>query len=424
MYFGNTDTSAYTEEETLFFIRIKGKKHFFDMIYGKHVIDHLFGHIKEHHTISEYRNALHYIDLNKFNITDLTPTDYDVYYACIHEELPSIIVRCRGLREIKYSEAKELVLLTCKFFVDFFSTHHYRLFVIHIIDNYVLDVMCRVAHHMDIKVLCVSEWIVEFYRRHTLYGELIPFREPPEDEVLRIEAFFQNAEKCFWLRGVDRWNRVRYALYLMARSWVLYVNRYLIRYRLFGDRSYECRFANVWYKGPKYLFISQYFTKITEDFVDANIDRLIVVPLHYFPEANVDYWMTDYRHADYYTSLYEAVSFFRRREIIVLIKEHPFFLYQRDPDVYKNLLKYDNVRLIDPMSDSAALLDRVQTVMVWHGSMGIESLMVGKRVIAFDKNYYSQNFIPAYRNFEHARPLTETEQREFIRGLLRGVQEI
>lgn len=424
MYFANIETESYTAEDVLFFIRIKGKQHFFNEIYGKQVMERLFGHINNHHTISEYKNAHHHINLDKFSITDLTSSDYEIYYECIHTEIPSIITRCRGLREISYSEAKELILLACKFFVDFFDSHKYRLVVIHIIDNYVLDVMYRVAKHKGIQVLCLSEWVVENYRRHTIYGELIPFREPLEDEVIRIASFFQKKEKCFWLRGVDRFNRIRHTLYLIMRYWILFISRYLICYRLLGDRSYEYRFAHVWHTKLRYFFISQYFTKINARFIEANLQRLIMVPLHYFPEANVDYWMTDYIHSDYYTSLYEAVSFFRDRGFILIIKEHPFFLYQRDPEVYKRLVKYKNVHLIDPMSDYAYLLDLVQMVMVWHGSMGIEALMSGKKVVCFDKNYYSQDLIPDYRHFELAKSLTELEQQEFIRSLLRGVQEI
>jgi len=424
MKFANIETEAYSEKETLFFIRIKGRKHFFEKIYGKRVMERLFGHIKNHHTISEYPNAMHHIDLNRYTVNDLTPSDYDVYYACIHEELPSIIARCRGLRAIDLSEAKELVLLACKFLIEFLRVNDYRLVVIHIIDNYVLDVMNRVARHMGIKVLAVSEWLIEYYRRPTLYGEFVPFREPPEEEVLRIVEYFRNKNKCFWLRGINRQSLIRMALYLMVRYWLLYAGRYLIRYRLLGERSYECRFANVWYIGPEFLFVSKYFNKLSNEFLDLNKDRLIVVPLHTFPEANVDYWLPDFRHADYYASLYEAASFFRSKGYFLLIKEHPGFLYQRDPKVYQRLIQFENVRLINPTSEDAALLDRVQTVMVWQGSMGIEALMEGKKVICFDRNYYSHDFIPEYRDFEQAKPLTADQQHEFIRNLLRGVQEI
>ena len=50
----------------------------------------------------------------------------------------------------------------------------------------------------------------------------------------------------------------------------------------------------------------------------------------------------------------------------------------------------DNVELIHPMVRSNELLERVDNVLVDDGTVGIEALLRGKRVISLEKNYYSE----------------------------------
>ena len=422
MKFANIETKRYSQDETLFFIRIKGKKQFFEKIYGKSVMSRLFGHITSPHTISEYSNADHHINLNRYDFSDLQSDDYDVYYACIHKDLCSIIARCRGLRDLPFNEAKKLVLLACKYFSDFFQTHQYRLLVIHTIDNYVLDVMYRVACKCSIEVICPTEWFIKGYYRQTFYGEAIMHREPTDDEINSVEQHFVQRKKAFWLDGMGRLNRLHYAMYLLVRYRILYIIRYLIRYRLLGDLSYEYRFANVWPMKLRNFFVGRYFDHLHEPQVSANLAQSVVLPLHVYPESNVDYWLEDYRHADYYSGIFETLSFFRGKGITVYVKEHPGFLYQRDPSVYRQLKEFKNVRLIDPFSSSSPLLDKIPLVLVWLGTMGIEALMHGRKVVVFGSYYYSQGRLLNYRDFERAHPLDDAGRRELIHSLLSGVE--
>jgi hypothetical protein len=422
MAFANIETKLYSQDETLFFIRIKGKNQFFEKIYGNSVMKNLFGHIANPHTISEYRNADHHINLNRYDLSDLQSGDYDIYYNCIHKDLSSIIARCRGLRELPFNEAKKLVLLACKYFSDFFQSHQYRLLVIHTIDSYVIDVMHRVARKCSIEVICPTEWFIQGYYRQTFYGEAMMFREPTDDEINTVEQHFVQRRKAFWLNGMGRLNRLRYAMYLLVRYMVLYVIRYLICYRLLGNLSYEYRFAYVWPMNFRNLFVGRYFDHLQEAQVSTNLEQSVVLPLHVYPESNVDYWLEDYRHADYYSGIFETLSFFRSKGITVYVKEHPGFLYQRNPIVYRQLKKFKNVRLIDPFSSSSPLLDKIPLVVVWLGTMGIEALMHGRKVVVFGSNYYSQGRLLNYRDFERARPLDDSGRRELIHSLLSGVE--
>jgi hypothetical protein len=424
MRYGGLDTTDYRDGEVVFFIRIKGAEHFFRAIYGEATLARLFGHLQHRPTLSEYDNADHVIDLGGVGLVDLTPEDYDVYRSCVHMDLGPVIARCRGLRDIPYAEARALVLRMTRWARLFFESQSYRLLVIHVIDSYVLDVLVRVARHLGRDVIVLSEWFIQPYRRHTFYGEKHATRRPEPDEVQRIVEYCERPRKVFWLAGVDRINRLRAFVYLYFRYKWLYLTRYLWRFRILGREAYEFRFANSWAVRLRDVFVHRLFSSVTEAEIRDAPDRFVLIPLHTFPEANVDYWMTDWRDADYYSSLYEAVSFFRAEGLTVLLKEHPGFIYQRDARVYQTLTAFDNVRLIDPFSTSVRALDLVPLIMVWHGTMGIEGIMQGRKVVVFDDTYYNDGTLPTYRDYRRAAPMPPERRAEFISRLLGSVESV
>jgi hypothetical protein len=426
MKIGLIETTAFRKEEALFFIRIKGKKHFFERIYGQGAIERLFPGFNEFRTISEYPClADHFIDFDQRSLADLTTDHYTVYNRCVHPDLPAIMARCRGLRAIEFEEAKELVLLHVAFFVQFFRRHPYKLLVIHIIDNYVLDVMVRVGQLHGIQVLCLSEFFIQGYRRHTLYGEYERARDPSPGEITEAHRYFEQKQKSFWLTGLTPLKSAKYAAYVQAAYAARYVIRYLVGCKLRGIRSYEYRFGH--FMGScdlRDFFVKKYFDDVDPGWIERNRDELVYLPLHVFPEANVDYWMADYRHADYYTGLYEAISYFRDQGKTVVVKEHPGFLFLRDWRVYQMLKRFDNVRLIHPFSRAAAVLDRIKLIMIWMGSAGVEALMDGRCVVKFGANYYSEGFVPDYREYASAHPLDGEGRDRLLRHILAGVYPV
>ena len=424
MKYAHIETTDYDEEDALFFIRIKGKKQYFNQVYGERLLASLFGHISNKRTISEYRNANHYIDLDLYDVADFTADDYKIYYSSIHSDLPKIISQCRGLRNIPYADARDLIFRSTKFFIEFFRTHKYKIVVVASIDNYVLDILNRVTKHLGVNVICIQEWFVKGYHRHTVYGEALPFREVSNAEVDEVIQILRKDEPHFWLKNVTRFERFRYSLYLTCRYYILYFLRYIVQYRLLGNIAYEYRFANAWPSRFINLSGGRYFDHLKTAIIDIDLQSAMVVPLHVFPEQNVDYWMTDFRHADYYSSLFEAVSYFRSEGVTLFLKEHPGFLYQRETWVYKTLRRFENVRLIDPLAPDIELLDQIPTILVWHGSMGLEGLLRGRKVVAFDENYYSGNLVPSYKDYRSATPLNGEQAYKLVGQLLRCVFKV
>lgn len=425
MIYAGVDTSMLTEDEVLFIVRIKGRQHFFDKIYSKPVIDKLFGHFESYHTISEYRNADHYIDLKKFSVTDFTYQDFEIFNKAIKPHLSSIIFRCRGLRSIPFVEAKELILRVTKFWISFFQTNpNYKLMVIHIIDNYVLDVMYRIATHYNVKVLVLSEFFIYGYRRHTIYGEYVRSRDVSQEEVDEVLLYFKRREKSFWLKGLSAFSSFKYCSYLFFSYYVRVFLRYFIGYKILGNISYEYRFANQFGKILiRNFFIDKYFNQIDISQIEAEYKDAVYIPLHVYPEANVDYWIVDPNDSDYYNSVYESLSFFRDRNIKVYMKEHPGFLYQRDIDFYKKVNCFPNVCLVHPFDKNVDLVNNIENILVWHGSAGIEGIMQGKKVVVFDENYYSKNYIVSLKNYEQRLVFTELQKLKFLVDILTGTEK-
>lgn len=422
MIYAGIDTSKLSETEVLFFIRIKGEEHFFDKIYSKPVINELFGHLKSFSTISEYKNADYYIDLKKFSVKDYSYNDFEIFNSQIKPHLASIIFRCRGLRAISFQEAKELILRATKFWIYFFEQNpNFKLIVIHIIDNYVLDILYRIANVYKVRTAVLSEFFIYGYRRHTIYGEFVKQREIDQVEIQDVVQYFERKEKSFWLKGLNTFSSIKYCSYLFFSYYARVFIRYYIGYKLFGNISYEHRFAKQFAKVPlKNFFSDKFFDEINYNVIEKEYNTAVYMPLHVYPEANVDYWINDPNDADYYTTIYEALSFFRDRNISVYIKEHPGFLYQRETEFYRTITSFSNVTLVHPFDKNVVLLDKIQNIMVWHGSAGVEGIMQGKKVVAYDNNFYSKNYIPPLKLFNQRNVFTKEERVNFMSDILGG----
>lgn len=422
MQYHDINTLDFTDNNTLFFIRKKGKEHFFKNVYNYKVLEQLFPHFSDFKTISEYSNADYYINLNEIHISDLSFEEFEFYNSVIKSNLSSIIFRCRGLRGIPYDKAKELTIICTKFWLNFFKKNDFKLLVIHIIDNYVLDILNRIAKKKGIKIMVLSEFFIYGYRRHTLYGEINITQRQINSEIPNFIEYFEKKEKSFWLKGFNQLNNFKFFIYLYFSYYARFLIRYLYNYKILGKLNYEFRFANlIGELDLKNILSLRYFDKINKNDFDLDINNIAYLPLHIYPEANVDYWLNNENDADYYTTIYEALALLKEKKILVYVKEHPGFLFLRELNFYKNIKAYPNVRLINPFDPNCQILDKVENVLIWHGSAGIEGVMQNKNVYTYDYNFYSKGYIQSIKNFGNKKVLSKDEKRGFIENILKGV---
>ena len=119
------------------------------------------------------------------------------------------------------------------------------------------------------------------------------------------------------------------------------------------------------------------------------------IPLHYVPEATIDYWVHDEFEYDYERSLYHAVDKLTENGFRVVAKEHPAFQLSRNFSFYKEL-KRKGVILVSGSVPTKVLFEQSDVVVVWNGSTGIEAALYGKPVVRVCNSYYGDGLTTLY----------------------------
>ena len=88
------------------------------------------------------------------------------------------------------------------------------------------------------------------------------------------------------------------------------------------------------------LFGSSFFD--SDKTIGKGYNTSVFIPIHFHPEATVDYWTDDHKHADYLNALVKVISFYKEHNIQVVLKEHPNYYLRRDLDFYRTLKRFEN----------------------------------------------------------------------------------
>ena len=391
MIFKEIDLSKLKDNNVLFFTRIHGKKGIFGEYYPHSFLNEFKG-LKKFRTISEYPVADVYINININNLSNISNDDFSLFEELL--DIEDIIIRCRALRSISHEESKQLIWVVAKFFLDYFSDNtSLKVIVALIVDNYVMDVMERFCNHFNIKIIHVIGFFAPGYVRLTdRFGVGIPTRLVPKSEVDLLYNKLISKQKSHMAisKKVALKNAVRDYISYRYR----YLFRYLMGYKLNGNLSYEYRFSKV-FQGFNTLLkynISKFYDDISD--IKDSPSKLIFIPLHFHPEATVDYWSDKKEHADYINSLLKTIALCKSLGLKIVFKEHPKYYLRRSTEFYTKIKSSNNSYLIDPYIASQDLLEMVDNVCVYTGSVGLEALMIDKRVYTVSENYYSFNRLP------------------------------
>jgi hypothetical protein len=414
----NIEFDLLTDHEVLFFIRNNGKQSYFDAYYPVSFLDK-FSKLDEFRTISEYKkDADVYIDLRKFHYADICETDKKTILENIN--IDEIIKRCRALRAIAYSEAKSLIYSCSMFFLDLYRRSNLKLIVSGAVDNYVMDIMARFAYYFNIKVIGITDFFLyPEYKLVTIYGEFNMFREPSEEEVEKIYNKLINKSKS--PLAISKFKSVKKAIREFVSYYYRYFIRYVILYKFLGFIEYEYRFAPFFkgFNSFSQLFVNKYFDKLDIENIRRNKDKYVYIPLHYYPEATIDYWTDTPEKSDYLHGVLDVINYLKEINKIAVLKEHPAFYLSRDVDFYKQIKKFNNAILIDPFISTQSLLDEIDQLIVWNGSTGIEALILDKKIGIVTESYYSGGQLNNYKDIEYSKPISLQDKKNLIRNILR-----
>ncbi len=369
-------------------------------------------------TISEYKgSAKYWIDVKKYTISDYSLEDLEIFKTVI--DIPAIRRKERFFRTgSNYYDAHDLLVSCTKFFIEFFKSKNYKIIVTHSVDNYVLDVMTRVAKHYGIQVVGIILFFYSGYVRITSHGEHNTLRIPDDDEVDSIYNRMLAKEKtAFKINKAHIYKEV-------VRQYFTYKAKYLIHYLIFHKlmNKWEYDYAGTRsFEYPRKIgnfFPNKFFEQDLSSVKTLKKDKSIYLPLHFFPEATVEFWVDDPSISPYYPSLFETVQKLSNKGYNILIKEHPAFFFKRNLDIYKTLKAIKNVYLIKPFISTYDVLELVDYTVVWTGTSGIESLMQDKKVVIVSENYYSNNELCRIDEIESAQVFTPKQKKDLIRRVL------
>jgi hypothetical protein len=412
--------NEYIDGEVLFFIRIKGKKQYFDLYYPESFLSK-FTNLSKFTTISEYElDADVLIDIDNQNLSEITIYDFKIIDEVVN--FSEIYARCRGLRAIHLHEAWELVLKVSHFFIKFFKKNNVKLIISGTVDNYVMDLMFRFAQHFNVKCIGITDFFLfPDYKLVTNYGENSEIRIPSKVEVDKVVYRLENKVKS--PLAINKQRAILNALWNGCSYYYRYIFRFILNYKIRGKLGYEYRFAPYLrhFYAPNQLFAPTYFNNnITLSEIELNRSEYIYIPLHWYPEATIDYWTDEYSKADYYQLLFRVLKFFGELGKKVILKEHPAFYFARPISVYKQIKQFKNVILLEPYVSTQDIFNVVDDVVVWNGSTGVEAIMANKNVYVTTESYYSGFKLPSYTEYGSANPFNKEDRTELVERILRS----
>lgn len=411
----NLDVSLLSDDQVLFFIRIKGKASYFKNVYGSRLI-HEFKGCFDYRTISEYRkDADVFINLKDIKRTYLNRKEYEV----LDQRRPvyKIINACRGLRNISFTEALEYITKAYVFFDKFFKDNtNLKMIVSGPIDNYVTDIMVVVGEMHGVVFLGISNsFLSSEYRILNLRGDIEHTLIKEELSVEDIKKIICNKNKA--VINKDYHTKFLARVFQNIKDVLKVIFRYYIMFKVFGQIGYEYRFAKQIKSTFKLRNIIHllYYEQIKKLLPHT---KKVYMPLHWFPEATTDYWVKDTFDVNYYQSLFDTIRLYQNNGWEVLVKEHPLFVFSRENETY-NLLRNLGVKILSPYVHLNDLLSLVDEVVVWNGSVGIEALVLNKKVSAVIDNYYGCDVL--CRPFQGDSHLTQEQSVETILAKLASI---
>ncbi|MEY8198231.1 MAG: hypothetical protein RPS47_03210 [Colwellia sp.] len=416
MYFNNLDLSKLTDEEVLFFIRIRGKKSYFNMVYTQPILDKFIG-LSKYRCISEYtKDADVHIDINLVERDYLSESEFELFKEII--DINDLILRCRGLRGTTYEDAKKLVYRTFLFFLDFYSSSKkLKLIVTGAIDNYVMDIMNRVGLYYGVQFLGVTDsFMSPKYKLITTRGESTVFSTPSDTDV---KDMLKNISQTALSPIAPKKNKaIKSTVYDIGSYIYRYIVRYLYKHKVLGRLEYEYKFAPLLYKCKSFgqIFAVRHL-KSKKQFTPQEGVKYAYIPLHYYPEATVDYWIDNTFHVEYLSSVLDTIDKLQEKGFEVVVKEHPAYYLGRTSEFYKEI-KTKTDLLLSPFISTKEIFKHIEIVVVWNGSTGIEAIVNRKPVVKVTNSYYGDNLIQSLDEIDEANVPNEKIGLEVVKKVL------
>jgi len=301
----------------------------------------------------------------------------------VYEE---VIARDRLLRNIDRSRAENIIDAMWMALNAVLDEWKPTIVISITVDHYVLDLLSRSCKDKGIRFVGISNCPILGYSLITERGELNHIRSPSPDEVKnvvkelmepRYKPAYATLEKYTFyghLTRVLKFSAKR--VFSMVKRIRDPMNFFYISLPYFTDRK------NIF----KYFSI-KYFDDGYKSILECNRLPVVYVPLHYVPEATVDYWTHRLQSIKYERELFKLIEALGDR-VLIVVKEHPASMGTRNSEFYKKLRKNNSLLLVSPNESSRDVLANSDYVITWTGTVGLEASILGKTVFLIGDPYY------------------------------------
>lgn len=378
----------------------------------------VFGDNAEINSISEFRGCADYWE-GDFSLD--SKYDGTLDSALCND----IICRDRYLRTLPKVEACRIARRFWTGVEELFEQNNYDYVLLHPIDCHVQDICERIARLHGAKPISFVGSFLGGYAKFTLRGEGNVARNNIEEaeitevaSLLKDKFFLPDSETAhvtqtkktalrYYFRRKLIESVINPTLRCLKRDW----DNQQYGTKLVGDSKFQDLMPTNY---DDYFMLPE----------DADIKHNdIYLPLHYTPEQTTDYFcknISKVGYERYILSLIDSVN----EDVTFIVKEHPAMFAKRPISFYVELCKRKNVKLIHPLSSSNRLLECIDNILVDNGTVGVEALIRGKRVIAFEKSYYS-NLHPNIHLIDKidasvlTQPIVKYSDESFVEDLLK-----
>lgn len=351
--------------------------------------------------------------------------DYDYENGADYEVKLDIIRRDRAFCRMQECRAITIVNRMWNGIERLFTTHQIDLVVSVMIDRAASDILARVSKIYEVPFASPTGTFIPGYARFTTRGERIdlPRLVTDEETATVLSTLLNNQFLPISENDQKEKSRKKHALYYQLRR--LAIEGILDPIRRIGDpdaHQYNVKYTDI--EAVRSIFSNEY-DSLFSHVSDLNYDKdAVYFPLHVVPEATTIYWCDGVESKGYLKYVTDVIDS-SDEQVHFLVKEHPSMYGRRNPSFYFELGSRSNVTLIHPLDRSNELLGKCNTVLADNGSVGVEALLRGNRVLCFQNNYY-QDLHPNCISVQSVNlellhcPVVDFPAQQFMQGLLCG----
>lgn len=338
-----------------------------------------------------------------------------------------IYLRCRFLRKIEFKEAQILINRMTYGILSTIEKYNPSIVLAPLIDNYTLDILERVARIKKIPYISIVGHFFNGYSRISTRGEYNYFPRIVTNEEVEsvyntltkndyIPIFHRNIKsgyrdkQFFWYKQLFKKHiYFPFMKFIQMDTSNYHYNTTIGKSNNLDNWTLEKNSDN-------------YFTKIDDIAFSTNN---IYFPLHFTPEATVDYWCDDPNYGANYTENVLNIIKSSSNNFQFIVKEHPAIYMMRNSKFYEKLLSHSNVKIIHPYENSNLLLNKVNYVFTENGSVGVEALIRNKIVLTNSKSYYSKfhpniHKMSIINNDLFTVNVEKYDNKQFVKDILQG----